>query len=88
MGLALYVKARVAAVAAKAHAHAAELVTPAARPAALYAAAMVHVVLGDCDLAARDVTQYLDGGGTPAKLGYRWFDFSGGHVEIHFAAGS
>jgi hypothetical protein len=53
MGLALYVKARVAAVAAKAQAHAAELVTPAARPAALYTAALVHVVLGDCDRAAR-----------------------------------
>lgn len=62
------------ALAAEARARAAELVTPAARLAALYTAALVHAVLGDRDLAARYVTRYLDGGGSAAELGYRWFD--------------
>lgn len=53
---------------------AAELVTPAARPSALYTAALVHAVLGDRDIAARYVTRYLDGGGSPARFGYLWFD--------------
>jgi serine/threonine-protein kinase len=67
------------ALAAAARARVAELVRPGARPAAsaLYTAALVHAVLGDLgdrDLAARYVTQYLDAGNPPADLGYPWFD--------------
>jgi serine/threonine protein kinase/tetratricopeptide (TPR) repeat protein len=62
------------ALAAEARARAAELLTPGAQPEALFTAALVHAVLGDRDLAATYVTQYLDGGGSPAQLAYRWFD--------------
>jgi tetratricopeptide (TPR) repeat protein/predicted Ser/Thr protein kinase len=62
------------ALAVQARARAAELVTLDARPKALNAAALVYAVLGDRELAARYVTKYLDGGGSPAELGYPWFD--------------
>jgi serine/threonine-protein kinase len=61
-------------LATKARARTAELLTPAARPTALYAAALVYAVLGDRDLAATYVTKYLERGGSAAQFGYRWFD--------------
>lgn len=62
------------AMASAARARAAELLTPAARPIALYTAALVYALLRDRDLAARYVKAYLDGGNSPADFAYRWFD--------------
>ncbi len=67
------------ALADAARARVTELLTSTGRSAALnneflYTAALVHAVLGDRGPAAKYVKLYLDGGGSSADLGYRWFD--------------
>lgn len=62
------------ALATEARARVVELVVAVKGSDALYTAALVHAVLGDRDLAAKYVTQYLNGGGSPTEFGYRWFD--------------
>ncbi len=62
------------ALAADARARAEKLITPTASRSAFATAALVYAILGDRDPAARYVTQYLDRGGTAAKLNYPWFD--------------
>jgi eukaryotic-like serine/threonine-protein kinase len=52
----------------------AAVLMPAARPIALYTAALVHAFLGDRDLAAKYVKAYLDSGSSPADFAYPWFD--------------
>jgi serine/threonine-protein kinase len=61
-------------LAAEARARVAELLTPSAPRKILYTAALVYAILGNRSLAARYVTKYLDDGGSPAELGYPWFD--------------
>jgi len=62
------------AAADAARARVGELLAVSARADAPYTAALVHAYLGDRELAARYVTQYLDGGNSPTDLGYPWFD--------------
>lgn len=62
------------AMAAAARTRATELLVPAARPSALYTAALVHALLRDRDLAVKYAKAYLDSGASAADLAYPWFD--------------
>lgn len=63
-----------AAMAAEARARVASLLASVKGSSALYTAAVLHAVLGDRELSAKYVTDYLDAGNSPRDLSLPWFD--------------